>query len=667
MNRSSLRVISSGNALSYTSFGSEDQNTWGHGLQGHPILNSERFYNLDRKQAFYDCTNHDSKLYDFDGRIYSPRSTMSMMSGEKAPFYIPLRMRRPSAPVRLSKVIVDSFTNLLFGEGRFPKFRCEADFETEDFVNALCTVGELETKMIRARNLGGSMGTVGVSWSFRDGKPRFDVHNSKNLYVHRWGDREQLLPAHIIEVFLYADTMWDGRQFAKQWWWYRRDWTPNADIVFKPCPYEEKIEPFWVPDLDRSYLHNDGVPHFEWIQNFPSEDIDGVPDYEGLYDTFESLDTMMSVIVRGGTLNLDPTLLLKMDAEQVSRAGVKKGSDNALIVGKDGDAGYMELSGQGLTAGMEIVQALRRFALEVAQCIVPDPHEVAAQGVSSVAIKAMFAPMIGKTNILRAQYGRPMKRMLEIMTEVARSNLAMPVYEEQYDEDGNVLLDAEGNTVYAPVQLVLNLPPRVEKIPVPPPPPPKPKVPQGPALLPHPSGDPNAPPVPAPEHMQPPVEDDEDEEDEEDEEKEPIDPTEDPEGAAEEAAEEAKKKEPIVRLIERTPGKGEEVDPKWGNYFSPTPDDLSKMATVFQTSTGGKAFQSKQTATESMAQMMGLDPSEEWKRVEQANAQDKQAEKEMMNPPANGGDVGHMNQMPPGAKPKKPFGGGFHGGGRFGH
>lgn len=639
MNRASLISISSKNPLSFTSFGSDAQRTFGNGLAGHPLLKSERFFLLDRKQTYYDCTNHDSKMYDFDGRVVSgPRATMAMTGAEKAPFYVPLKMRRPSAPVRLTKVITDSFTNLLFGESRFPVFRCEADFDTEDFANTLVKVGELETKMISARNLGGSMGTVGLSWSFREGKPRFDVHNAKNLYVHSWGDREQLLPKHIIEVYLYEDTIWNGKEFAKQWYWYRRDWTPNADIVFMPCPYEEKIEPFWVPDLTRSYLHDDGVPHFEWIQNLPSvESIDGLSDYEGLFDASDSLDTMMSVVVRGGTLNLDPTLLLKMDAEQVNRMGIKKGSDNALIVGKDGGAEYMELSGEGLKAGLELIQALRRHALEVAQCIVPDPSEVAAQGVSSVAIKAMFAPMIGKTNTLRAQYGRAMKRMLEIMIEVVRSKLDTPIF----------VLNPETGEEEA-TQITLTLPPRVVKLPVPPPLPPKP--PPGPKMVPHPQD---------PTQLVPAAEDEQSEEpeEEEEEEEERIDPEEDPDGAAEEAAEKDEALEPKVKLVERTPGKGEELDPKWGNYFTPTPDDLSKVATVFQTVTGGKAFISKQTATEKMAQMLDVDAQEEIKRVEMAGKQEKAEQADMMNPPANGGAVGHPNQLPPGAKPKGPPGG----------
>ncbi len=643
MNRSSLTRISSGNPLSFTNFGDSERSTFGSGLSGHPILNSERFYMLDYRQSYYDCTNHDSKGYDFDGRIVSqgPRAIMGMMSGEKAPFYVPLKMRRPSAPVRLSKVIVDSFTNLLFGEGRFPKFSCEADEVTEDFANTLAKVGDLETKMIRARNLGGSTGTVGLSWSFRDGKPRFDVHNAKNLYVHSWGDREQLLPKHIIEVYLYSDVRWDGKAFSKQYWWYRRDWTPNAEIVFQPCPYEEKKEPFWVPDLLKSYIHDDGVPHFEWIQNMPSDDTDGIPDYEGLFDTFETLDTMMSVVTRGATLNLDPTLLLKMDSEQVNRMGIRKGSDNALVVGKDGDASYMELGGEGLKAGIDIINALRRYALETAQCIVPDPSEVAAQGVSSVAIKTMFAPMIGKTNLLRSQYGRPMKRMLEVMIEVARSNLKMPV----------TIIDPETNEEVQ-AKVVLQLPPRVVKMPVPPPEPPKPPPP--PKMVPHPSGDPNAPPIPDPNHdptegMSESASDDK------------IDPKEDPDGAAKEAFKEKEAQAPKVQLIEREPGEGEELDPKWGQYFTPTPDDLNKVATVFQISTGGKAFQSPQTAAEQMAQMMGLDPAEEWKRISDAAEQDKKDQAEMT--PPIGGAVGGPNQLPPGAKPKPPGGGGGGGGG----
>ncbi len=641
---SMVRVISGKNALSFTSFGADAEKTFGNGMRCHPLLRSERFFELDRRQSYYECTNHDTKLYDFDGRVISnPRAAIPLISGEKAPFYVPLKMRRPSSPMRLAKVITDSFTNLLFGEDRFPIFRCEADADTEDFVNTIVKVGELPTKMIQLRNMGGSMGSVGMSWSWKDGRPNFAIHNAKHLFVHGWADRDRLLPRHVSEVYLYSDKdFWNGKEFTTQWWWHRRDWTPNADIVFKPCPFEEKIEPFWVPDVEKSYVHNDGVTHFEWFQNLPCEEPEGIPDYDGLYDVFESLDLLMSVVTRGATLNLDPTLILKMDAAQVAKMGIKKGSDNALVVGTEGDASYMELQGEGIKAGLDLVNAKRRFALETAQCVVPDPNEVAATGVSSVAIKAMYAPMVGKTNVLREQYGRGMKHVLEVMTEVARSNLSTPMFERQFDDDGNELKDDEGRPVLVPVQITLKLPPKVEKLDVPKPKPPPPKPPMNPML--------------PPDHPMQPKPDEEEDESSSNDEDTTIDPEDDPKGAAEQAKDKAEAQKPIVKTTERTPGKGEEVDPKWGAYFQATPDDLGKAATALQAANGGKAFVSQQTSTEWMAQFMGVDPNEEWKRVNSMSQQDQQHEKDMANPPTIGGAVQHPHQLPPGAKPKGPPG-----------
>ncbi len=424
---------------------------------GKYFLDSERFRELSRRQSYYDCTQHDSKRYDFDGRIIQSGgpSTQPLLSAERAPYFVPLRSRRPSSPYRLGRAMVNAFTNMVFGQSRFPKLIIEGDSDSEDFLQTLVKVAGLPVKCIRSRSLGGATGTSTMSWCYLEGKPRFEVHNAKNIFVHSWEDREQFMVKHATECFQFPKDEWnpEKKRFERVLYWYRRDWTPDADIMFKHVKVESGAEPFWTPNVEKSVVHNDHLTHFNWIQNLPSDEQDGKPDYEGLYETFDALDLLYSVINRGATLNLDPTLMLKMDPELVTRMGVKKGSDNALIVGKDGEAKYLELGGTSITAGLALFESKRKSALETGQCVMPDPHDTASQGVSSVTMKLVYAPMLGKTDVIREQWADGLKRLLEPMMTVARHASKTVLF--MFDKDGN-------ETQYT--QEVI-LPPKIEKTP----------------------------------------------------------------------------------------------------------------------------------------------------------------------------------------------------------
>jgi hypothetical protein len=411
-------------------------------------------------QSYYDCTQHDSKGYDFDGRVLNSNmqgvnASQPLISGEKAAWYVPLRMRRPSATYRLGRVIVNSFTNMIFGENRFPNVRIAGDSDSQDFLQTISKVASLPVRMIRARNIGGATGTACLSWAYVKGKPRVQVHNSKNIYVHSWEDRDEFIPRHVTEAYLYPQDNYDQqkKRFVRQWFWYRRDWTREVDVLFKPALYEYNVEPAWEVDVSKSVEHNDKLCHFVWIQNSPSDLEDGVSDYDGQWEVFDTLDLLLSVITRGATLNLDPTLVLKMDIDQVKRMGVKKGSDNALAVGPEGSAEYLELGGGSIEAGINLFNQNRKNALEATQCVVPDPNEIAAAGTSAVAMKLVYAPMLGQCDILREQYGGGIRRLLDPMLVVAQAASQRTV--TIYDEDGTP----------TEAQQSIDLPPRIEKTP----------------------------------------------------------------------------------------------------------------------------------------------------------------------------------------------------------
>lgn len=449
-----------------SSFGVDNTTMGAPGFRGMGWLNSDRRRMLQRRESYFRCTHHDWKMFDFDGRMIPPGPPVSqpLLSSEKFAAYVPLKFRRPQSPYRLARVIVNSFTSLLFGVGRWPTLRVHGDADTEDFVRQLVKEAKLRTLMIRARNIGGSVGTVGLSWRFFEGKPKVRVHNGKHLMVHSWVDREECIPEHVSEIYTYSREEWDPtkRVFVKKWFWWRYDWTPMADVAFLECPFDTQQEPEWVVDEERSVIHNDGKCHFVWIQNLPEDDDDsgpdGQPDYAELYENFEALDTLKSVVVRGATLNLDPTVVLRVDPDIISRTGIRKGSDQSLVVGTNGDARYMELGGQSITAGSELFMKMRSATLEVAQCVVPDPDQVGAGGTSSVALKVIYEPMLAKAEVLREQYGEGIRRLVEQMLEFARKVMvAAPEPETVVDPDTGI------ETTYE-VQAVLALEPRIRMV-----------------------------------------------------------------------------------------------------------------------------------------------------------------------------------------------------------
>lgn len=530
-------------------------NKWGfspnsYNFSATSVLKSDRYRKLDRRSQYFQCKQHDWKEVDFDGMMvgrseYSPSFGQPFLAQAKVAHYVPLRRRRPSAPVRLGRTIVADFTKLVFGESRFPRMGVPGDKDAEEFVAGLVEAAKLSAIMVATRNNGGSAGVVGVSWGYVDGLPVVEVHEGKFLHVHEWADRAHWIPAHVSKVYQYQLAVLDPQthKVVNKSYWYRRDWTTKADIHYLEVEAKSGAEPVWIIDETRSAIHNDDKCHLVWIQNTLADEPDGEPDYEGLYDKLDSLDVLNSVLVRGGINNLDPTLLLQMDPELVAGTMVRKGSDNALVTGKDGSASYMELAGTSLTTGDALIARLKQECLDEAECVHPDPDKVASAGLSSTAIKAIYAPMLNRAGIYRVLYGEPLRRLVNDMLLAARKHWEEVelVDEEELDEDGN----GTGNIVQQArkVQRFVRLPPKVV-------------------------------------------------------EEEVIDPvTLEPTG------------EKTVKLVERNPGVSGEVELIWGEYFQPTADDLQKQMMAYASGTAGKAVVSRRVAVEKLSALIGTDPA----------------------------------------------------------
>jgi hypothetical protein len=118
------------------------------------------------------------------------------------------------------------------------------------------------------------------------------------------------------------------------------------------------------------------------------------------------------------TRNCDPTLRIISDADL---DGIRKGSRNALKLPQGSSADYMEMTGTGPKAALEMADRLRALALEVAQCVLEQPGATSPHAKTATEIERSYAAMLGKADVLREQYGeRAVKPLLEMMVKATR-------------------------------------------------------------------------------------------------------------------------------------------------------------------------------------------------------------------------------------------------------
>jgi hypothetical protein len=184
-------------------------------------------------------------------------------------------------------------------------------------------------------------------------------------------------------------------------------------VLFAAAPVGRGEEPEW--QIERQVEHGFGFCPVVWVQNLPAQDdIDGDPDCVGIYDLVESIDALVSQANKGTVFNCDPTLRIITDADM---SEVSKGSENAIKLPSGSSADYMEISGSGPKAAMDMADALRKFALEVSQCVLDHP-EMSVR--TATEIERVYSSMLAKADILREQYGqRCVVPLVEMMLDAA--------------------------------------------------------------------------------------------------------------------------------------------------------------------------------------------------------------------------------------------------------
>lgn len=387
------------------------------GLRLSDVANNPRFYELDTAETYYRGKQDNGKMYDWDGNMMGYGGQADIKPG----WYVPMKRRKPCARYDLGKLIVTRLTSMVFGSERFPVLRMEGDPDAQDYVKALCDASHLPTRMIEARNLGGAMGTACLSFCFKNGQPRVEVHNAKHCTVLRWDDEDERIVGAVLKTYAYPRQVFDpdSGKLKTVTYYYARYWDKTHEILWQPIEQERADTQQWQNLPHKAVEHNFGFCPFYWVQNLPdSQEPDGEGDFEGLEPNFDEINQIFSADAKGVKANCDPTLVVKMDPN-MNEGTVQKGTGEAIF--SPNGAQYLTLGGEATAAAESTMEKLRSYSLDVAGVVLTDPEKMSGSAQSAQAMRIIYAPMLAKCDLLREQYGdMGLRRILLGMLEASR-------------------------------------------------------------------------------------------------------------------------------------------------------------------------------------------------------------------------------------------------------
>lgn len=408
------------------------------------LVETSRFRDLDRLEAYYRCAQDEHKQYDWDGYFLGYGVEADIAPG----WFVPYKRRKPASRYDLARVVVNRLTSFLFGSDRFPEIRVPGDPAAEDFVKALCEAARLPMRMAEARSLGGACGTVCLSWGFVRGKPRVEVHNAKHVTVLRWADQSEMRVGAALMAYSFPRRVFERGKLVVKDYFFAHYWDEHREIVWEPMPRDVASSPTWSSSPSRTIAHGFGFCPFYWIQNQPdSQDPDGDSDYEGLCPTLDEINQLVSATAKGTKANVDPTLVVKMDPT-ANEGVLRRGSDN--VIWSSGGAEYLELRGTSTQTALALLDKLRAYVLDACGVVLADADKLSGAAQSAQALRILYAPMLARCDVLREQYTEfAIKPVLRDMLRASRMLLARRT--EAVTEEGEKVV------IVSPVQL----PPRI--------------------------------------------------------------------------------------------------------------------------------------------------------------------------------------------------------------
>lgn len=349
-----------------------------------------------------------------DGEFYD-HLAFSFYEETQGENYIPIIERRPSVQFNLPRHIATSIARKLFGGRHIPRFvHSEEDNTVISQLNEIATETGLWKTMLQAA-IWGTVGSVAITFrvnkqSEGKGKLVFDTWRAKDCWPRfdKFGELALLRVARTVtsedfQMLSYPEPL-DVNAHKTTWksgklYWFVRDYSPSKEITYQPMEEEA-----WHPncpeldvkmlkeDTDRVISHDLGFVPGHWFTNLSGGKFpDGASTWEPCLNIAIEGDYTMSQLGRGIRYTAAPQLVIEGNLENWNYGGpngatvVKspahmlkfaETTKDAMGATEGGGKAYLlETHGEGIKAGLQYFEWLRKLALEQISAQRKDPDK----------------------------------------------------------------------------------------------------------------------------------------------------------------------------------------------------------------------------------------------------------------------------------------------------
>jgi hypothetical protein len=427
---------------------------------------SERAFVLAMYRKVLDGSYYDILSESFStGNQGSGNAAVNILEPNKYHFTqsVGMSQRRPSVRSALCTLVVDEAVSFVFDENHFPRISAE-DKELEQALKDIIEESQLNLAMIQVTR-DGSVGSAALLVKLIQG--RFYFESLLTEYCTPIFDPNA--PTELLS--LVEQSKVSGEELIaqgykdidpKKIYYFRREWTRDAEIVYKPwlaangmkmpgmdwagmtyVAFENGVAAGKVDqngnklptkeddlqiDIDRTCQHNLGFVPIIWTKNLPGNifgvqgnSIDGGCTFARAIDTNTELDYQLSQCGRGLKYSAEPLMMIKDDSPYQEGGQIDKSSGGVLVLnGENADAKMVEINGDGCKAVLEYASILREIALENIHGNRSSPKK-SAFNASGKAMEMYNHPLILLAGLMRISYGEGMlKPVLSMMAKMMK-------------------------------------------------------------------------------------------------------------------------------------------------------------------------------------------------------------------------------------------------------
>ena len=315
---------------------------------------------------------------------------------------VPLEHRKPDVQVHLVREVVTGFTDMMFGDEQEPILSVKDDDATTEWIGNMAKASSYWHTWGEVRNLAGAMGSAALTFKFLNGRLMLEEHDP------RWCTPvvtdQTIGDCSSLEIkYMYPIEMLDekGGGIVEVWHWYRRVIDTASDTTYLPALVDPENPIVWSPDPEKTVHHGLGFFPGVWVQNTKSVGrLDGDPDCKGVFDNAEMNDRLLTQAATGAVHNADATLHVATNDAKLR--DLKKGSDNAIRTEQGGAVGYVEMSGSGTKAAVEVYQEIDTLSLRATRYVRLQDRE--GGNMTAEEVRRRCGPMIASVKKRRTHW-----------------------------------------------------------------------------------------------------------------------------------------------------------------------------------------------------------------------------------------------------------------------